>query len=66
MAKQSKQEANYSRGMLNSHCGKVFPNDHGYCQHFIARKNGEAGTCEVVEGEIQPLYWCKNFKKAGK
>ena len=67
MAKFTKKEADYSRGMIHSHCGKVFPNDNGHCQHFKGHADVTAlGTCTKTEGEINPVYWCKEFEKAKK
>lgn len=67
MTKMTKAEANYSRGMIHSHCGKVFSNDSGYCKHF--KGAGDAvkdGVCTEVEGSISPVYWCKEFAAAKK
>lgn len=67
MAKYSKEEVNYSRGMINSHCGKVFSNDTGYCKHFQGPTGAlTQGTCALVNGSISPVYWCKEFEKAKK
>lgn len=67
MTKLTKEESNYGRGMINSHCGKVFSNDTGYCQHF-RDDNGihVYGTCTEVEGQINRTYWCKEFLKVKK
>lgn len=68
MAKASKQETDYSLGMAESHCGKVFSDDKGYCKHFIHPKTGYTshGTCKKVEGQINPVFWCKLYAKAEK
>lgn len=63
--KKAKKEVNYSLGMKESHCGKAFSDDSGYCQHFIG-KQASTGKCEVVEGPINPVYWCELFKKVKK
>lgn len=63
MSKLSKDEVNYSRGMQNSHCGKLFKDDNGYCEHFVDIRSGN-GTCKLVEGVIERLYWCNKFSKA--
>lgn len=52
-AKLSKTEVDYSAGKGDDRCKN--------CKHFIA-----GGSCELVEGEIDPDYWCKKFEaKAG-
>lgn len=72
MTKLTKKEVQYGRGMIHSHCGKVFPNDTGYCKHFIETKGrlslgqGYMGSCQIVEGDISPLFWCAEFSKAKK
>lgn len=62
MSKLSKAEVNYSLGMMDSHCGKTFKDDKGYCSHF----QDKVQTCELVEGKISPVHWCEKFKKAKK
>jgi hypothetical protein len=47
--KASKQSVHYSRGMKSKHCG--------ICQHFRPPH-----SCELVEGKIDPEYWCEKFK----
>jgi hypothetical protein len=47
--KASKQSVHYSQGMKTRHCG--------ICQHFQPPH-----SCEVVEGKIDPEYWCEKFK----
>ena len=66
MAKLKKTDVNYSRGLIHSHCGKCFSDDKGHCQHFIGRGYTTSGTCEIVEGTIEPIMWCERFKKTGK
>lgn len=64
MTKHTKNEVQYSRGMIGSHCGKVFPNDYDHCKHFRGAATGtEDGVCTQVEGGISRVYWCKLFKK---
>lgn len=64
MPKYTKNQADYSRGEVNSHCGKVFIEDKSYCKHFRGQKVALAkGTCERVEGEIDPIFWCSEFEK---
>ncbi len=67
MKKLAKSEVDYSLGMKNSHCGRVFKDDSGYCRHFLNTKTsaGKDGQCELVEGSISPVYWCDRFKKVG-
>ena len=60
MKKVNKTEVNYSPGMKESHCGKVSPEDKGYCEHYYL------GTCDLVYGTIKPTYWCSKFEKAIK
>lgn len=66
MAKTGKNEVDYSLGMAQSHCGPVFKDDKGYCKHFHKPKVGVTGhgTCDKVEGNINPVYWCALFAKA--
>jgi len=67
MTKLTKEETHYGRGMIHSHCGKVFANDTGYCQHYRGPTGAlTQGTCTEVEGPISPLYWCNQFKKVKK
>lgn len=62
--KFAKSEVDYSRGMIDSHCGPTFIKDRGYCEHFIAQGKKPDGKCQLVEGEISPIMWCKKFEKA--
>lgn len=65
MPKFTKQETDYSRGHADSHCGKVFADDKGYCKHF--QRNGAAlgkGTCSLVDGEIDPIFWCTKWQRS--
>ncbi len=65
--KLNKPQVDYSRGMKDSHCGKSYSGDSGYCRHFIEpRGNSELGQCERVSGPINRLYWCRLFAKAHK
>jgi hypothetical protein len=48
--KRSKASVDYSQGMDSAHCG--------ICKHY------SAGSCELVEGDIDPGYWCKLFERA--
>jgi hypothetical protein len=66
MIKQTKAQANYGRGHRESHCGKSFKDDTGYCRHFIPCRASNNGMCERVEGSISPVYWCKLFSRAVK
>lgn len=54
MFKAEKRSVDYSRGHRDSHCGKVFNDDKGYCGHFIELPTGAAdlGACEKVSGAI--------------
>jgi hypothetical protein len=64
MSKVSKQAVDYSHGHRDSHCGKCFAGDKGYCAHFIETSpSGEIGQCERVSGAISRVYWCKLFSK---
>jgi len=65
MIKTDKVSVNYSRGHRDSHCGKVFPDDWGFCKHFRP-SDAQTGTCEIVAGAINPLYWCTRFARATK
>lgn len=64
MAKAMKKEVEYSLGMAESHCGKVFKDDKGYCEHYIGYLMSPVGGCEKVNGEVSAVYWCKLFEKA--
>jgi len=46
--KKSKEEVDYSKGMINSRCG--------ICIYY------SKGKCEKVKGDISPEMWCKLFK----
>jgi len=48
--KRSKASVDYSEGMKSAHCG--------ICEHY------SSGSCELVEGDIDPSYWCKLFERA--
>lgn len=61
--KYTKRQVNYSTGHIDSHCGKVFHDDKGHCKHYRASTN-ENGVCDIVEGQIKPMYWCKEWEKA--
>lgn len=64
MTKYSKEEVDYSRGHIDSHCGWCFEDDTGYCKHFIRIKPpSEKGKCRLVEGDINALFWCKKWEK---
>jgi hypothetical protein len=52
--------------MIHSHCGPCFTDDKGYCSHFIGRGYTVPGECEVVQGAIEPIMWCEEFKKIKK
>lgn len=62
MSKFEKDEVNYGRGMIHSHCGKAFEDDKSYCRHYEPRGVG-VGTCEIVEGPIGATMWCEKFKR---
>lgn len=47
-SKVSKESVDYSLGKKESHCG--------ICAHFE-----EPNSCEIVEGKIDPAFWCKRF-----
>lgn len=65
MAKAEKKDVDYSLGMAESHCGKVFEDDKSYCRFFSKmRYPAGPGECEKVSGEINPVFWCKLFSKA--
>jgi len=49
MTKYTKSEVGYSYGKPHAHCG--------LCEHY------RAGSCEIVQGDIRPDYWCEKFKK---
>jgi hypothetical protein len=65
-SKASKSDVDYSHGHRDSHCGKSFAGDTGYCRHFIETPSGAAdlGACERVSGSINRVYWCRLFARA--
>jgi len=48
---RSKESVDYSEGMKSAHCG--------ICKHYRS-----PGSCELVEGDIDPSYWCELFSRA--
>jgi hypothetical protein len=48
MSKFTKNEVDYSKGTPEAHCG--------ICEHY------RHGLCIIVEGGIEPDYWCKKFE----
>lgn len=65
MAKEAKADVDYGVGHLHSHCGPTFHDDNYYCKHFLAGTK-YAGRCELVDGEIEPIMWCRLYSKASK
>jgi hypothetical protein len=61
--KTPKEDVEYSRGHLHSHCGPTFHDDKFFCKHFIPR-SGYMGLCETVAGAIDPTYWCHRFERS--
>jgi len=61
-SKKTKEEVDYSKGMLHSHCGPVFHDDRYYCQAFIARAT-HTGGCKKVAGAISPDHWCTEYHR---
>lgn len=49
--KASKESVDYSEGMQGSKCE--------LCKHFLA-----PASCALVDGEIDPQYWCELFERA--
>ena len=68
MTKASKYSVNYSRGHRDSHCGKSFDGDRGFCRHFRflpgSRAVEKVGACTKVSGDIKAMMWCKLFARA--
>lgn len=57
--KEDKKSVDYSKGMPDSHCGKVPHWPHrGECRYFLP-----PFSCEKVKGYIEPKYWCKLHEK---
>jgi len=57
--KKTKAETDYSRGHQSSHCGDEGRfGRQGMCRHYI-----EGGRCEVVAGEINSDFWCKEYAR---
>ena len=54
MYKTAKTDVNYSIGHADSHCGKAFDDDKGYCKYFIAPLSSvtQLGQCQKVAGAI--------------
>jgi hypothetical protein len=48
MAKLTKEAVGYSKGTPDAHCG--------ICEHY------RHGTCLIVEGGIEPDYWCDKYR----
>jgi hypothetical protein len=63
MPKVNKNSVGYSRGHRDSHCGKAFDGDRGYCRHYQPHSENE-GSCTKVEGHIRAIDWCKLWSKA--
>jgi hypothetical protein len=59
-AKLSKPSVDYSPGSLKSHCGPTVDWPKGACKHFEVPHG-----CEIVEGKIEPKFWCKRWSKLG-
>lgn len=64
--KFAKSDVNYSTGMLQSHCGPTFHDDRFYCKHFRPSASGRIGKCDLVEGDIDPSYWCELYSRVKK
>ena len=64
--KITKAEAHYSIGHKDSHCGKSFADDTGYCRYFITPLSSaiELGQCRKVSGSINRVYLCKLWERA--
>lgn len=65
MPKDAKTDVEYGRGHMHSHCGPTFHDDSYYCKHYLPGAK-YAGRCELVEGEIEPVMWCKLYERAKK
>lgn len=48
MAKLTKESVDYSKGTPEAHCG--------ICEHY------RHGMCLIVEGAIEPDFWCEKFQ----
>jgi hypothetical protein len=66
MYKISKADVRYSIGHADSHCGKSFDADKGYCRYFIAPLSSatQLGQCQKVAGAINKVYWCRLWERA--
>lgn len=64
--KYDKNEVHYSPGHRDSHCGKAWKDDEGYCRHFMSVPSGDRwpslGRCKLVGGSIRRTYWCEKFR----
>lgn len=49
-AKRTKASVHYSKGYKPAHCG--------ICRHFE-----RPDACRLVEGKIDPTFWCRLFEK---
>ena len=65
MPKLTKREVDYNHGHKDSHCGTVFPDDIGDCKHY-RKGDGHFGSCTKVDGNINPVFWCKEWEKVSK
>ena len=52
MAKFTKDEVEYSKGLPEAHCG--------ICEHY----RPDSHSCTLVKGDIDPAYWCRKFERA--
>jgi hypothetical protein len=66
MYKISKSDVDYSIGHKDSHCGKSFDDDKGYCRFFISPLSAatQLGQFQKVAGAINNVYWCKLWQGA--
>ena len=67
MTKSAKEDVHYGPGMLHSHCGPTFHDDRLYCKHFQpSAASGRDGGCDVVQGKIDPTFWCELYSRVKK
>jgi hypothetical protein len=59
--KLGESQVDYGIGHRDSHCGKPFAANTGYCKHFIEPLSSasELGQCQKVAGSINRVYWCR-------
>jgi hypothetical protein len=66
MPKETKNEANYGPGHVHHHCGPVFHDDKYYCRFYNPGASPRYGTCDKVEGPIDPAFGCDLYERTSR